>query len=177
MRAQLTVIPLAAALAALLSAGPARADTVTRSFAGAACVPSDTTMSALAYQVVNGGIEFAPNATGSVVFFCPVPVENGSYFGWLGVDNDDDGAATGDYYVKADFMRRSKATGVSETVCTVYSQSATPTFHPCLMPSGFPMLMTFDHATYINVVKVTLYRRVVPADGQSIRFLGLEFNP
>jgi hypothetical protein len=178
MRAHLIATPLA--LAALFAASPALADPANhRSVAGAACVPSDTTLANLGgYQVMNGGIEFAAPATGTVTFFCPVPlaVNSGGYYAWLGVDNDDDGVSTSDYYVKADFLRRSGSTGAAETLCTVYSRSPSVASQQCVDPSGTPILLPIDRVGYVYFARVTLFRRAVQPDGQSIRFLGIGFT-
>lgn len=176
MRPRIAVVLVAHALAAMLASTPSRADSANyRSFAAAACVPSDTMLAYVPYEVAGGSYQFESNATGTLTFFCPVPVYAGSYYTWLSSDNDDDGASTAGFYVKAEYMRRNKATGAVTTQCTVYSQSASfQGQQPCLDSFGWPMLVSFDHYDYLNFVRVTVFRNATQAD--SIRFLGIGYT-
>jgi hypothetical protein len=176
MRLRIAVALVAHALAAIVASSPSRADPAKyRSLAAAACVPSSTMLAYVPYEVADGGYQFEANATGTLTFFCPVPVYAGSYYTWLGTDNDDDGASTAGFYVKAEFIRRSKATGTTQTLCTIYSQS--PDFQgqqPCVDQYGVPKLILFDHYNDLNLVRVTVFRNAVQAD--SIRFLGIGYT-
>jgi hypothetical protein len=171
-------IALILPLAAVLVSSDARAG---QGIIAGACVPSTDTLEALKYRVVNGAYEFAAGQVGALNFTCPVPVPNSvgtaGYSGWMWTDNDDDGAATTDYYVKVEFRRLNKTTGAVDVQCTMVSQLSTPGPQICLRQPGVPANMLIDHVAYFHFVRVTVYRNAAQPAGQSIRFHAIEWNP